>query len=86
MEFERKRMTRYIEKFKKHYNLGDQDIVYCKVCGKIANDIHHIQFRSQGGKDEIENLIALCRNCHDKAHYKTKPFLTKDNLKEYARK
>jgi len=39
-----------------------------------ANDIHHIRRRSEFGsktkeeQDRIENLIALCRDCHDKAH------------------
>ena len=33
----------------------------------MANDIHHIHARGMGGTkqaDNIENLMALCRNCH----------------------
>jgi hypothetical protein len=46
-------------------------IVLCEVCGRVASDTHHIQDRGMGGsknKDYIENLIALCRECHNKAH------------------
>lgn len=36
-------------------------------CLNKATDIHHIIARGMGGsknKDRIENLMALCRNCH----------------------
>ena len=40
---------------------------YCKQeSGKL--EAHHIQFRSQGGKDTIENLATLCAQCHDGLH------------------
>jgi len=43
------------------------DFIPCEICGKMANDIHHIHARGMGGTkqaDNIENLMALCRNCH----------------------
>ena len=67
-----KKHTRiYLKHFK--YITGFYDATFdcfvpCEHCGKKAADIHHIIYRSQGGKDEIENLIALCRKCHDMAH------------------
>ena len=36
----------------------------CVICGSPYVDHHHIVFRSAGGEDRLENLIALCRNCH----------------------
>jgi len=41
----------------------------CRKCG-ISNDlhVHHILYRSQGGKHLAENLITLCRECHDVVH------------------
>lgn len=45
------------------------DFIPCEVCGKKAVDIHHIEARGMGGsdkKDVIENLMALCRECHIK--------------------
>lgn len=61
-------MQKHVKIYMKHYGYGEQDIVLCQNCEAIAVDIHHITFRSQGGEDKIGNLIALCRNCHDKAH------------------
>ena len=42
------------------------DFVPCELCGKKAIDIHHIISRGKGGKDTIENLMALCREEHIK--------------------
>ena len=48
------------------------DFIPCEACGTTAVDIHHIKARGIGGdplghKNQIENLIALCRSCHIKA-------------------
>lgn len=32
--------------------------------------VHHIQFRSNGGGDAPDNLITLCKACHDELHVK----------------
>ena len=29
---------------------------------------HHIKYKSQGGKDEVKNLILLCIHCHRLVH------------------
>ncbi len=53
---------------------------YCEKCKKSApffrdNDktpyleVHHIVTLAEGGDDTIENVIALCPNCHRQAHY-----------------
>jgi predicted restriction endonuclease len=61
--------------------------VLCEVCGAVAVDIYHIQFKGQGGTDEIENLIALCGNDHDIAHGKVKgKELTREDLWAITRK
>nr|DAT25387.1 MAG TPA: NinG recombination protein [Caudoviricetes sp.] len=31
-------------------------------------NVHHIKFVCNGGGDEPENLITLCKNCHKKRH------------------
>jgi hypothetical protein len=53
------------------------DFIPCEVCHTQAVDIHHIEARGMGGTkkvDTIDNLIALCRECHiklgDKKEYK----------------
>jgi len=58
----------YIKKYLKHHDIGEQDIILCKVCSRVSSDVHHILFKSAGGTDDIDNLIALCRECHNKAH------------------
>lgn len=57
----------------------ESDFIPCEVCGAKAVDIHHIEARGMGGRNEkeanrIENLMALCRRDHilygDKTEYK----------------
>ena len=59
------------------FNLDISDHILCTNCGKVAVDIHHINPRGMGGsqKDYIENLVALCRLCHDKVE--SSPYLNK---------
>lgn len=41
--------------------------VPCEICEKKAVDINHIKPRGMGGSkkmDNIENLMAVCRECH----------------------
>ncbi|MGD0842437.1 MAG: HNH endonuclease [Candidatus Acidiferrales bacterium] len=41
----------------------------CQSCGSIEGlEVHHIQPRSRLGDDTVENLVALCVMCHQKAH------------------
>ncbi|MEA1975968.1 MAG: RNA-guided endonuclease IscB [Bacillota bacterium] len=42
---------------------------HCKGKSKDSKlEVHHIVFRSNDGSDEPENLITLCKTCHDKLH------------------
>jgi 5-methylcytosine-specific restriction endonuclease McrA len=51
------------------------------MCGwdETSLDIHHIVERKNGGSNEMSNLIAVCPNCHRKAHEKK---YSKDQLFE----
>ncbi len=41
----------------------------CRHCKWTAGlHPHHIIFKSQGGKDELSNLITLCFACHRGVH------------------
>ena len=64
-------MKQHTKNYLKHYNYGIDDIILCEICGSIAVDLHHIIYKSQGGSDSIDNIIALCRKCHDMAHNET---------------
>jgi len=41
----------------------------CEVCGyALSVDVHHLIPRSEGGKDEFNNLSVLCPNHHREIH------------------
>jgi len=61
-------MKKHVKIYLEYYDYCETDIILCEVCKSKAIDIHHIKYKSRGGKDEIKNLIALCRDCHNKAH------------------
>lgn len=50
----------------------DRDKYTCQNCKGKSKDkkleVHHIVFRKDGGSDEQENLITLCKTCHDSLH------------------
>ena len=52
------------------YREINQGVMCFKCEYSLAVDIHHIIKKSQGGGDNWENLIPLCRPCHDRAHGK----------------
>ena len=49
-----------------------RDSYKCHQCkSKSKNnrlEVHHIIFRENGGSDEPENLITMCKSCHDELH------------------
>jgi len=46
-----------------------RDAWRCQCCGTRSNlEVHHREFRSQGGDDSEENLITLCALCHSLFH------------------
>jgi len=70
-----------------YFAYHESEYIPCEVCNKKAVDIHHIDCKGMGGskqKDYIENLQALCRECHlkygDKKQYKE--FLEEIHLKK----
>jgi 5-methylcytosine-specific restriction endonuclease McrA len=48
----------------------DRDEYSCQNCKakEVSLHVHHIKFRSEGGTDTPDNLIALCHSCHDGLH------------------
>ncbi len=41
----------------------------CQLCGSMSGvEVHHTEYRSQGGSDCEENLITLCSECHNLVH------------------
>ena len=61
-------MVKYKRIYLEYFQYGEQDFIPSEVSGKMATEIHHILPKSLGGKDEIDNLIALTREEHEEAH------------------
>lgn len=62
-------MVNHKKVYKEFFDLSAEEIIPCEHCHKEqAVDVHHLKFRSEGGGDEIENLIGLCRECHNLCH------------------
>ncbi len=49
-----------------------RDGYMCQQCHRKTKDqrleVHHLIFRSQQGSDEQDNLLTLCKTCHDALH------------------
>lgn len=58
----------YKEVYLSYFGYVEQDHIPSELSGSPASDVHHIIYRSHGGKDEISNLMALTRREHDLAH------------------
>lgn len=58
------------EKYRElHRQVLERDGWRCQVCGSMQNlQVHHLNFRSQSGDDEEQNLITLCAECHARIH------------------
>ena len=71
-------MQKYIKVYMSYFDIGMQDVIYCEKCGARGTDIHHINGRGKD-KDVVENLIALCRDCHNLAHA-SKEYVSKEEF------
>ena len=69
-------MKNHTKVYLKGMGYDTTDFIPCEICQAKAVDIHHIEARGMGGSkqaDTIENLMAVCRQCHN----------TYGDLKEY---
>ena len=62
-------MKKHTKLYLSFFNYDESDFIPCEVCGDQATDIHHIECRGMGGTkqpESIDNLMAVCRKCHEK--------------------
>ena len=62
-------MRKHTKIYFDYFGYTGQEFIACEVCGRKAVDIHHIDCKGMGGatsNDKIENLMAVCRECHIK--------------------
>jgi 5-methylcytosine-specific restriction endonuclease McrA len=63
-------MKNYVKTYLKYFGFSPADFIPCEACGAKSVEIHHLRPKSLDKKLEnnIGNLIALCRLCHEAAH------------------
>jgi len=61
-------MKRYIAIYMRAHGYKCGDFIPCEDCGATAVDVHHKKGRIGKDADLPENLIAVCRRCHQKRH------------------
>jgi 5-methylcytosine-specific restriction protein A len=49
--------------------LCNKNAPFIKKNGEPFLESHHIKPRAEGGSDTIDNVSALCPNCHRKIHH-----------------
>ena len=57
----------------------------CRVRGCASTgflEVHHIKPRSEGGSNELENMIVVCSNCHRQLHEHGGPARLQRELEE----
>jgi 5-methylcytosine-specific restriction endonuclease McrA len=59
----------YTKTYLNHFGYSVADFIPCECCGAKSVDIHHLTPRSlrKDLVNKIDNLMALCRTCHDRA-------------------
>ena len=64
-------MKNHVKVYALHVCLGEQDAPMCEHCrARPMVDVHHVRPRGMGGskrRDDIANLVGLCRPCHSAA-------------------
>lgn len=61
-------MKNHTRVYMRHFGGDCGEFVPCEICENPAVDVHHIDARGMGGSDEkdhIDNLMGLCRECHE---------------------
>lgn len=54
----------------------ERDNFECRGCGRRSrhNDVHHLFYRSNWTRAEPDDLVTLCRDCHNIVEALTRPF------------
>ena len=46
----------------------ERDQGRCRMCGRLGTELHHVVFRSQGGRGVFTNALTLCSKHHREVH------------------
>ncbi len=59
-------MKNHTKVYFEYFNYDCSSWIPCEICGREAVDIMHIIPKGRGGSNSIFNLMAGCRDCHNK--------------------
>ena len=62
-------MRKHTKIYMKYFGLSEGDYIGSELTKSPSGPFHHIIFKSVGGKDEIENIMALTPREHNLAHF-----------------
>jgi len=55
---------------RKRYIVLKRDNWRCVYCGGFATQVHHKKYAKKNiGKEPIDWLVSVCKNCHDSIHH-----------------
>lgn len=79
-------MQKHTKVYLDFFKYGIEDFIPCEIAWsegqtKRATETHHITGRGKG-KDVIDNLMAVCRENHERCENKRKPYISKERQKE----
>ncbi len=77
-----KQATRNEFKQSVRMEIYERDNGLCRQCGAPGEHIHHVLYRSRGGRGVYTNGLTLCHVCHTKVH--TNAALTKYWLQTFV--
>ena len=40
----------------------------CEFCGRQGESVHHVRYPKAVAKDHADNLVVVCRQCHELSH------------------
>ena len=63
-------MKKHTKIYLDYFGLSEGDYIGSELTNSPSGPPHHIIFKSQGGKDEIENIMALTPKEHELAHFR----------------
>ncbi len=61
-------VKRHVKVYMDAHGYKPGDYIPCEQCNAPAVDVHHVKGRIGKDANLPQNLIALCRRCHQKQH------------------
>lgn len=65
--------------------LCQQRAPFISQYGQPYLEVHHVQPLGEGGPDTVENVVALCPNCHRRAHFSKETSAIRAKLADVVR-